>query len=123
MTTTTDPHAEREHRARKLGDTYVSDHSCPRKLVGKRCRNNYDYGACWCTDFTDLGRHLHDHGATWRSRHGTLFVLWEPYGADGDVLAELVATARHDGLAVRVCESVWNPPHTIGIRFDPVGQP
>ena len=78
MTATSDPYAERHARAEQLGWTWVSDHSCPRKLAGRRCRNNYDYGSCWCVRHQF---HLNDHGATWRDKDCALFVLWEPYHA------------------------------------------
>lgn len=113
MITTT--HADaRAARAEQLGWTWVSDHSCPRKLVGRRCRNNYDYGTCWCCKHQ---HHLNDHGATWRTESGALFVLWEPYHAHSEDLAALAAAAHADGLRFDICQSVWNPPHTIGVRF------
>lgn len=115
--TAIEAYAARDSRAARLGWIYVSDDSCPRKLAGLWCRNNDEYGTCWCTSFVSLGRHLHDHGATWRDRHGRGFVLWEPYDAHGDALAELIAAAGEDGIQVRIAESVWNPPATIGIRF------
>jgi hypothetical protein len=102
----------RQQRIEALGWSYVSDHACPRKLAGKRCRNNYEYGACWCCQF-----HLNDHGATWRAKDGTRFVLWEPYSAYSEDLAALAVAAHADGLRFDICESVWNPPHTVGIRF------
>jgi hypothetical protein len=76
------------------------------------------------TDTTG-GRHdagwqhgLDDHGATWRDSAGAKFVLWEPYGCSGDELAYLIPLAREDGIRVRLTSSVWNPPGTVGIRFD-----
>jgi hypothetical protein len=44
-------------------------------------------------------------------------VLWEPYGADGKDLAELIEVAHRDRLRVEICPSVWCPPYTIGIQF------
>jgi hypothetical protein len=104
----------RQQRIEALGWSYVSDHACPRKLAGKRCRNNYEYGTCWCCRHQF---HLNDHGATWRAKDGTRFVLWEPYHAHSEDLATLAVAAHADGLRFDICESVWNPPHTVGIRF------
>jgi hypothetical protein len=85
-------------------------------LVRKHCRNNYQYGTCWCCS------RLNDHAATYRDNPANgneRFVLWEPYGADGDDLADVIAAARADGLRVRIDSSVWNPDGrgTVGIRF------
>jgi len=67
------------------------------------------------------GRHpderTHDHGATWSNGDGKRFVLWEPYGAHGEDLAELIEIAHRDRLHVEICPSVWCPPYTVGIRF------
>jgi hypothetical protein len=100
-------------RAKAFGWTLVSDANCPRTLTGKRSHNRWEYahGWCWC----DSG--ANDHGATWRDRGGNRFVLWEPYHARSGDLARLAAAAHRDGLQFDICESVWNPPHTIGIRF------
>jgi hypothetical protein len=123
MPTTTDPYAEREQRANTLGWTFVGDQHCPRRLVGKRCRTGYPDRLtgtpemCWCARSGQIYGGLNDHGATWRDGDGRQFVLWEPYGAHGDAVAELVAIARQDGLSVDICPSVWCPPYTIGIRF------
>ena len=119
MTTSTDPYTESKARGAGLGWAWVSDQRCPRRLVGKHCKDVN----CWCGTISSgdtVGtrmRHLNDHGNTWRDHQGVNFVLWEPYGADGDELAELVSIARQDGLQVRVVSSVWNPPHTVGIAF------
>lgn len=118
MTTSTDAYAEQDRRAAAMGWTRDTGRSrfpsCPRRLVGKHCRNGYDYGTCWCSS------RLNDHGDTWRdnaANRNERFVLWEPYGADGDELAAVIAAARADGLRVRMWASVWNPPTTVGIRF------
>ena len=123
MTVKTDPYADSKARGEALGWTWVSDDACPRRLLGKRCRNGYPAKTafepcetCWCTRFR-LNDRLNDHGNTWEHHRGFRFVLWEPYGAHGDDLAELIAVAKQDGLRVDVCPSVWNPPHTVGIRF------
>lgn len=102
---------ERVERLLALGWTEVSSHRCPRSLAGKKCRNGYDYGSCWCLN------QLNDHAATYTDDGGRRFVLWEPYGAGGEQLAELTATARQDGLSVWITSSVWNPPWTVGIRI------
>jgi hypothetical protein len=118
MTTTVDIYAERDQRAAQLGWTHVSDHACPRRLVGRNCLN--DYRPCWCSYLLPepYRNPLNDHGNTWRGRGGVQFVLWEPYGADCDELAYLISEhARDDGLRVWITSSVWNPPHTVGIRF------
>lgn len=118
-TTTTDPYTERRERANQLGWTQVSEQRCPRRLVGKHCKDMN----CWCGTISSGDttgsriRRLNDHGATWDHHQGFRFVLWEPYGANGDLLAELIALARKDGLLVDICPSVWCPPHTVGIRF------
>ena len=108
-------YAERAARVEQLGWTRVINRGynrCPRRLVRTHCRNWYEYGACWCCS------RLNDHGGTWRDNRNQRFVLWEPYGADGEELADVIAAARQDGLRVRVVESVWYPPSTVGIRFD-----
>lgn len=106
------PYTERDARAAELRWTWLSDDRCPRRLVGKRHRER----DCWCND------HLNDHAATWRdneaNRHQR-FVLWEPYGAHGEALTEVIAAAREDGIRVHIDASVWNPDGrgTVGIRF------
>jgi hypothetical protein len=84
---------------------------CPRRLLRKHCRNQYEYSTCWCSS------RLNDHADTWRDSDGNRFVLWEPYGAPGEELPELISAAQQDGLRVDITASVWNPPGTIGIRF------
>lgn len=109
----TDTYATHERRAHTdYGWTFVSGLACPRKLGGKHCRNGYEYGTCWCA------HRLNDHGRTWRDSHGERFVLWEPYGAHGEDLADLIAAADADGINVTLtAHSPWNPPHTVGVRF------
>lgn len=117
--TRTDPYAERDARAAHLGWTYVSDRSCPRRLLGKRCKvstRRAPSDRCWCENGLNV------HGGTWRdnpANRNQQFVLWQPYGADGDDLADVIAVARQDGLQVRIDSSVWNPEGrgTVGIRF------
>jgi hypothetical protein len=117
MTNTLDLYGDRDRRAAELGWVHVSDDACPRLLVGDHCLNDDDYGTCWCS--RNQSR-LNDHGNTWCDSRGVRFVLWEPYGADGGELAYLITKhTREVGLRVYICESVWNPPHTIGIRFEP----
>ncbi len=112
-------------RAGDLGWQKVSEHGCPRGLVGKRCLKptfRDPDRRCWCQNSL-LGHHLRDHAGTWRHETGRYkgqkFILWEPYGADGKSLAALIETAAADGLEVRVTASVWNPPRTVGIAFYP----
>jgi hypothetical protein len=107
--------SEVDQRANELGwkriTVALQDNRCPRRLLRKHCRNEREYGDCWCSS------RLNDHGDTWRNSDGNRFVLWEPYGAHGEELANVLAAAHEDGLRVDICPSVWNPPHTIGIRF------
>jgi hypothetical protein len=110
---------EWKQRATMLHWTFVSDDRCPRRLVGRHCLDV----RCWCgtvsagdTVGTRL-RHLNDHGATWSNGDGKRFVLWEPYGAECEDLAELIEVAHRDRLRVEICPSVWCPPYTTGIRF------
>lgn len=117
-------YTQQDQRAESLGWKRVSYDSCPRRLVGKRCKRaswRNPESRCWC-ERTGVGR-LNDHGSTWRYKGGRYkgqkFVVWEPYGADGDALAALIETAATDGLEVRVTASVWNPPGTVGIAFYP----
>jgi hypothetical protein len=122
MTTDIDLYGDRDRRAAELGWVHVSDDSCPCLLVGEKCMNEYTVGRCWCSyvvSQSGFGRNpLNDHGNTWLDHKGVMFVLWEPYGADGDELANLITKkTRALELRVDICESVWNPPHTIGIRF------
>src|SRR6516164_1129445 len=63
-------------RAKGRGWKYVDDRSCPRLLVGKRCRNYANansWGSCWCRTYAN------DHGYRWKDCEGNKFVLWEPY--------------------------------------------
>ena len=106
--------AARQKRLTELCWRELSDDGCPLRLVGRQClndRDGYEYGDCWCCS------RLNDPSATYTDRPGHRFVLWEPYGADGDALAEVIAQARTAGLRVTITSSVWNPPSTIGIRF------
>ena len=96
-------------RAARLGWTYVSNVSCPRRLIRKNCRNWYGEN-CWCRN------PLNDHGATWRYRTeheyaGEMFVLWQPYSAWGDHLPRMLASARQDGLSVSIStQATWGFP-------------
>ena len=125
--------AHRQHmrevaqRAKDVGWQYVDDRSCPRRLVDKRCKGL----RCWCGSARTGShwpfRNLNDHGGTWFCEnhwgpHQQRFVLWEPYAARGEHVAELVSVAEQDGLQVCITASVWNPPHTIGIAFYPKDQ-
>lgn len=118
-------YAQQDQRAERLGWQRVSEHGCPRRLVGKRCLKptfrNPDR-RCWCQNSL-LVHQLRDHAGTWRHETGPYkgqkFVLWEPYGADGESLAALNEIASADGLEVCVTASVWNPPGTVGIAFYP----
>jgi hypothetical protein len=97
----------RERRA-DVGMEWVSDRSCPLKLIGKRCEGF----PCICQN------KLNDHGTTNRKPQGETFVLWEPYGNLGiDDLAQLAETFEPLGIRVTVGLSVWNPPWTVGIWF------
>lgn len=122
MTTDLDLYGDRDRRAAELGWVHVSDDTCPRLLVGEPCFNEKKVGRCFCS-FVPTGsgfarNPLNDHGNYWLDSRGVYFVLWEPYGADGDELANLIIRhTRPLELRVDICESVWNPPHTIGIRF------
>lgn len=123
MTITHDPYVERDARAAELGWAWLSDNRCPRRLVGKHCRNRYTTGGCWCSTLGGHHNRLNDHAATWRDTgnrpaHGTQFVLWEPYGAHGAELVDVINAAQRDGLRVHIVASVWNPPSTIGIAFN-----
>lgn len=111
-------------RAKALGWKHLNDLSCPRRLVGKRCKGM----RCWCGAIRSGAhwpfRELNDHGATWYCRrNGCEFVLWEPYCTRELHLDELIAVAAQDGIQVRRAESVWNPPGTFGIMFYPTGFP
>lgn len=98
----------------------MSNVSCPRRLIGKNCRNRYGEN-CWCRN------PLNDHGATWRytSEHryaGETFVVWQPYSAWGDHLPTMLASARQDGLSVTIStQATWGPPgepfQCIAIQF------
>jgi hypothetical protein len=120
--------AHREHmrqmhsRAAAIGWRYISSNSCPRRLIGKHCKGSKCY--C-CNGNSGTGyRNLDDHGGTWFcdwhwGPHGEKFVLWAPYAARGEYVAELIRVAEQDGLQVHITASVWNPPHTVGIMFHP----
>jgi len=69
--------------------------SCPRRLVGKRCRWNSPNGPCWCQTS------INDHGGTY-TRHGERVVLWEPYAISPRALTAVVEAAEMDGLNVTV---------------------
>ncbi|CAM4297802.1 hypothetical protein MB901379_03197 [Mycobacterium basiliense] len=92
---------EVDQRAKALGWKRISNTSCPRPLVGKRCKGTL----CWCGGMRS-GEHgpfgeLNDHGATWFDvRRNRQFVLWEPYGARAEYLAELINVAEQEGLQV-----------------------
>jgi hypothetical protein len=109
--------AEVEDRLKESGLTKISDYSCPRKLAGKRCQGKDGWRGtglpyCWCHSS------LNDHGATYRDSRGRRFVLWEPYGAFGEVLVEVIVAAHADGLRVHVDGwSPWNPGRTLAIEF------
>jgi hypothetical protein len=112
-------------RAEVLRWTRLSNRSCPRRLVGKRCK----FEKCWCGSARSGDRWrfraLNDHGATWHcKRTERQFVLWEPYQElnVGDLL-ELTRVAEQDGLQVRLTDSVWHPPLTFGIMFFPKDRP
>ena len=97
--------------------------SCPRRLVRRHCRR----GECWCLS------HLNDHGATWtvadRSDEplrqvANRMVVWEPYQANGEDLAEVIAAAERDGLMVMVStDSAYLPGSTLAIQFEPEWRP
>lgn len=113
---------EVDERAKAIGWKHVDSSSCPRRLVGKRCRGT----KCWCGNGSsgNCFRDLDDHGATWLCEkhwgpHQRKFVLWEPYAARGEYLAEVIRVANEDGLEVWLTASTWNPPHTVGIMFYP----
>ena len=116
-----DTYDEWKQRGTRIGWAFVSDDRCPRRLVGRHCLDE----KCWCGTVTagngdTVGARmsdLNDHGATWSNGDGKRFVLWEPYGAHGEDLAELIEIAHRDRLHVEICPSVWCPPYTIGIRF------
>jgi hypothetical protein len=89
------------------GYTQVSDNRCPRRLVGKRHRDL----ECWCTS------RLNDHAATYR-RHGQRLVLWEPYQASAEDLADVFAAALADGLRVTLHgSSPYFPGGTLALEF------
>ncbi len=70
--------------------------------------------------------YLNDHGATWFcdwywGPHQRRFVLWEPYAANiNNNFLEVVRLARADGLKVGITASVWDPPSSVGICFEPI---
>jgi len=109
MTTSTRDHqAEHRSRAADLGLRQTGIRSCPRQLAGKQHRPG-----CWCSS------RLNDHGRRYQTvRDGTPVVLWEPYDAAGDELAEVIAAAAVDGITVNVSgASPWNPGATFALTF------
>lgn len=91
------------------GLRHVSNRSCPRLLVRKRCKDE----DCWCRTW------LNDHGNRYQDkRTGQDVIVWEPYSAGGDQLAGILAAADDDGLCVTISgTSPWNPGRTVAIRF------
>lgn len=87
----------------------VSDRSCPRLLVGKRCKQD----DCWCQSW------LNNHGNRYeRTNTGRDLIMWEPYSADDRRLAEVLTAATADGIDVDLSGvSPWNPGYTMAITF------
>ena len=122
--TNDDPYHSRRRRAEALGWRYISNRSCPLILVGKRClsRRPGTRFDCPCGTIRRGNDHpgyyrLNDHGATWRDEHGTRFILWEPYGADADDVADLAAAFKPYSITVDIIGSVYYPMRTVGIAF------
>jgi len=102
--------AEHRSRALELGLQQTSTGSCPRRLAGLPHRA----GSCWCES------RLNDHGRRYRcTRDGRPVILWEPYSAGGEDLADVLASATADGLQVTVTgASPWYPGNTFVIAFE-----
>lgn len=101
----------RAARAEALGWRFVATYDCPRRLRHQRCL----VPQCWCRS------PLNVNGGMWREiDSGRKFVLWEPEAgrAQGDALAKILTTASRVGMAAGIAPSVWDPPRTVGIRFD-----
>lgn len=109
MTTTTTSVVEtHETRARDwFGWRPSSARRCPLALAGRRCRGRVGE-PCLC------GRRVLDHRRRWIDRDGVALLTAEPYGADGDELAELVAELAALGLRLDVgARSPYYPGSTV----------
>ena len=105
-----DTAAEHRSRALELGLRQTSTGSCPRRLAGLPHRP----GSCWCES------RLNDHGRRYRrTQDDRPVILWEPYSADGEALADVLAAASVDGLHVTLSgASPWYPGNTLSIAFE-----
>jgi hypothetical protein len=103
-----------DKNGKRLGWERIDRETCPRVLVGKGCRNyesEDSFGSCWC------GTRLNDHGNHWRDSNGNEFIVWEPYGIDGDRLAIVLSAADAEGLDVWIGHwGLWHGT-TTAIRF------
>lgn len=87
-------------RAALQGWKWLSDNTCPRRIVVKRHLGS----DCWCWN------PLNDHGATWQ-RHGERFVAWQPYGRSvREEFTSMLASAEQDGLRVALAPATWSFP-------------
>lgn len=104
-----DTQAEHRQRAAALGLRQTSAGSCPRRLAGIRCTGP----DCWCAS------RLNDHGRRYRrDRDNRPVVMWEPYDAWPEELAEVFAAASVDRLRVKITgASPWNPGLTLALMF------
>lgn len=94
-------------RVEHYGYQQTSNNRCPRRLTGKRHRDE----DCWCSS------RLNDHSATYH-RHGVQIVLWEPYDVHPEELARVVTAAASDSLSVGLSgASPYNPGSTVAITF------
>lgn len=87
---------------------------CPRVVAGKRCAAHNGDEPCVCQ------RHhrLLDHGRIWLDAAGRHVLTGEPYSADGEDLADLVADMSGLGLDVSLSgRSRWNPGYTLLITI------
>lgn len=99
-----------DHERRALawfGLTPASTRPCPRTLAGRR-HIELDRGICICDN------RVLDHPRRWTDREGRPVVTAEPYGQDGESLADLLRELAELGLTVLVDgRSPYYPGSTI----------
>ncbi|MGV9672313.1 hypothetical protein ACWDPV_17240 [Gordonia sp. NPDC003504] len=99
--------------------------TCPRWVVGKRCRNPYGErgkAPCYCDRNRGPVREYIDHPRRVKLDDGSRAMLWQPYGSVtlDDTFLDLIRACSADGIEVAISpRSDHFPGSTVGIIFTP----
>jgi hypothetical protein len=103
-----------EARFADLGYRPSNARICPLVTAGKRCRSGLGGEKCICQRHSEVL----DHARVWLDKDGKHVYTAEPYEADGDELATLLADLHREGLRARFSgRSPWNLGSTFLIEI------